>query len=238
MSKECPEVREQLGAYSDQELEPQNHSWIEDHLKICPPCQKVFKLIVGVKNRLKHSIRTPEVPSDLRLKVLKALDQEVAQLQPRRTWQSYFNWIPAPALVAVVILVLFFSISGDRTVSAHDFTEISKLALQRLENNELMPEMPDSPHYQQVLQESGLSSHPMPSLASMDYQAEGCCFGLQIGRPVAHYLYQSDQGDKVSVIMWKGDQSQDRIQGESKAYAGNEYYCRESFRSEYDPLGK
>ncbi len=93
MGKDCSEIKENLGAFMDEELEAEKRGWVEEHLKICPPCERLYRLIVGVKNRIRGAGQAPATPPGLRGRVLQALDRETAAPKPRWSWN---HWMICP----------------------------------------------------------------------------------------------------------------------------------------------
>jgi len=226
MSEDCPKVREHMDAFVDSELEPERQSWIEEHLKFCNPCLKLSRLIIGVKDRLRRSVKKPAVPRHLRACVLQALDQETGVAAPAGWWPRWIGWLPAQAVALAAVAVLVLTLIGPHSTPSHayNFTEISRQAYQRMANHEVHPVAMGTEIYQSRLTAAGLAEMQAPSLDSLNYKCRGCCFGLQIGdRPVAHYVYSSGDGSEVSLLMWKRNSSKDKITGVEKEFAGRRY---------------
>ncbi|HEQ60397.1 MAG TPA: hypothetical protein ENN74_02185, partial [Firmicutes bacterium] len=220
---ECQNVREDLDAFVDRELEAQRQAAIEDHFKGCRPCLQLYRLVVGVKNRLRGSAQRPVVPAQLRVTVLQALDQEVGAVQPRRAWPRWMSWRLAPAAALAFVAIVAIVLVGIPPVQSHNFTEIAKEASQRLANGKTQPVMPGTKAYREGYQKTGLPQGPMPSLAALEYRPEGCCFGLSVEHPAAHYIYRNEQGQVISVVKWKRAGPRDKVEGEPLTHEGYEY---------------
>lgn len=228
MSKDCGKVRKNLDSYADKELNQKQYGWIENHLRNCGPCMRLFRMIAGLKTRLKRSVVVPQMPSHLRAKVLQSLEAETqCPLSAKWSWNQWLSWLPAQAVAAAVVLGVFLILVGPQTNAAYNFTEISMQAYQRMSNHELMPQPPESEIYLTKYQEAQLPDRPAPSLASMNYDSMGCCFGLKAGHPVAHYLYRDAQGSEISVLLWKCLSKKDRIEGQPRSFEGRGYFVVE-----------
>lgn len=227
METDCRKVREDLDAFVDRELEARREAAIEDHFKDCRPCLQLYRLIVGVKDRLHHAVKRPAAPAHLRVKVLQALDQETAAVAPRWSWAGWLSGRLAPAAAVAIVVVVAIVLAGRSSVQAHDFSEIALRAAQRVENHETHPVMPGTPGYDDLFKQTGLPNEPMPSLAVLKYKAEGCCFGLSVKHPVAHYIYRDEEGKVVSVAKWKRVSPDDKVLGDPLAHNDHEYVAFE-----------
>jgi len=223
MGEDCLEIRKDLDAFVDEELEARQQAAIEEHFKNCRPCLQLYRLIVGVKNRLRGSVKRPQTPAHLRARVLKALDEETAAAQPRWSWSGWLAWRPAQALALGVLVIVAFALLRSPTSQAHNFAEISMAAWQRHANHETHPFMPDTETYRAMYPKTGLPDEPMPSLATLRYKPKGCCFGLTVERPVAHYVYRDEQDKTVSVVKWKRTSPEDTLDGHTRVYENQEY---------------
>jgi hypothetical protein len=221
MGKDCPEIKENLGAFMDEELEAEKRGWVEEHLKICPPCERLYRLIVGVKNRIRGAGQAPATPPHLRGRVLQALDRETAAPKPWWSWSNWMIWAPAPILAMALVLSLIFS-SGPNLSTSHNFAEISLLAMNRFDRGELHLTQPGTPLFEKGIQLAELQIQPGNPVEG--YRSIGCCFGLQVDRPVAHYLFKNDAGEDFSLIMWKGNPEVDAIPGDEEEYDGRSYF--------------
>lgn len=232
MEAECRKVREDLDAFVDRELENQRQAAIEEHFTGCRPCLQLYRLIVGVKDRLYRAVRRPKVPEQLRARVLEALDQEVATCEPRPRRTGWLSWRLAPAAALAVVVVMAVVLVGSPPVQSYNFAEIAVKASHRLANTETHPVMPGSEKYERMFRETELPNEPMPSLALLNYKPEGCCFGLAVKHPVAHYLYRGQQGEVVSVVKWKRVSPKDEVVGMRFTDGGRQYFTlkRESVR--------
>lgn len=220
---ECQKVREDLDAFVDRELEAQRQAAIEEHFKGCRPCLQLYRLVVGVKNRLRGSARRPTVPANLRAAVLQALDHEMGAVQPRRAWPRWMSWRLAPAAAFAVIAIVALVLVGSPPVQSHNFTEIAIRASERLTKGEVHPVMPGTMAYSEGYQKTGLPKEPMPSLVALEYRPEGCCFGLSVEHPAAHYIYRNEQGKVISVVKWKRAGPKDKVEGKPFTHEGDEY---------------
>lgn len=224
MSKECQEIRKDLDAFVDREVEQERQSVFESHLSRCKPCLRLYQLISGVKVRLQRSAAKPITPPHLKMKVLAALEQESTPARSRWDWGRWLVWLPAPAVVAAVLLVGLLSLTGSRTSDAYDFTDISLQAWYRLENDQLSPQQPDTFLYKVGYRMSKLPERPAPSLEELGWDCVGCCFGLSVEHPVAHYVYQKEDANPVSLVMWKRETPNDKIIGDLRSYQQRDYY--------------
>jgi mycothiol system anti-sigma-R factor len=227
MSKNCNEVRNELDAHVDGELEEQQSRSIEEHFKNCQTCLQLYRFVIGVKNLVRGKASAPPAPAHLRAKIMMALDEEDSRASSWLGLPRWLTFVPAPALGLAAVLVLFFALGGPRVDKVHNFTEISMMAWDRLNKQELRVQQPESDIYEQQYEKAALPEQPAPSLANIDYECEGCCFGLSVERPVAHYLYRNAEGEDLSLVMWRCLSPEDRIVGERYSHEGQEYYVAE-----------
>lgn len=111
MSRDCPEVRELLGAYVDRELDAAGVRHVEEHLPACAGCRQELAELRHLHQLAQaHAPAHPgeEYAERLRLKVRRRLRDEAG---PARAWNRGVRipWLglasAAAALVVVVVVV-------------------------------------------------------------------------------------------------------------------------------------
>jgi anti-sigma factor RsiW len=107
-------IAQQLSAYLDGELAPDEAVQVREHLDGCPSCRGELDELRGTK-RVLGRLRPIDVPPDLDAAILARIDRE-----PHRSWLgwSWVSW-PRPAVVAVtamlaVVLVAVPLVNGYR----------------------------------------------------------------------------------------------------------------------------
>jgi anti-sigma factor RsiW len=230
------EFLKDLDAFVDGELDPERHAEMECVIAEDDHYRSMHALKVGLKQRLKNAAdaTAPAVPGHLRAKINMALDKESER--EAAAWNP-LKWLTkrpmqlaafgAAAVVLLIAYVQFFSGRPDSVAPDQDFSfnKIAFLAVERYVGHEVHPVLEGSEPYLTNFSQTGLPKRPAPSLTEMDYERRGCCFGLKVdNRPVAHYVYENEQGGKLSLLMWKGTSAKEKIGGQRIEQDGEPYF--------------
>ena len=110
----CPEARDNLKAYIDNELEPLARWRISSHLNGCASCREEMEQMIQLAAAVQGS-STPPTPENLRAKVMDRVRREgdtqkvKQQTNPRRAFAAGFGWgVAALLATAVVMFPIFF----------------------------------------------------------------------------------------------------------------------------------
>lgn len=89
---------EQLQAYIDGELDPADHSAVENHMASCEDCQAQNRYFAAMKKRLKAHAETVTIPPTVETRIQELFQPKKAVRFPRR-------WIYSAGLLAAAILL-------------------------------------------------------------------------------------------------------------------------------------
>ncbi len=221
------ENQEQISAFVDGELDEADRESMEQLLEEEQALRSMQQWTVALKQRIKQADPAPgKAPGHLRARITMALDQEDEKSAGSLVnWKSWLSWAPAGAIVVASLLIVGLTFFGNPGADGVNFTDITLEAYHRLARSELHLSQPGDPVFEQKVQQAGIpASLIFPSLAGMNYENKGCCFGLQAeGRPVAHYLFRNDEGHEVSMILWHSDSEKNVIEGTKVEHNGKEY---------------
>ncbi len=124
----CEELIPFLDAYVDQELDAQDLSDMENHLRECDGCRERVSYQVSFKEHFKTVLSETRAPEDLRARLLNQLGDmsiplaadasaEIAEPTSRRAAWFRHAWVAAPlaAALGLVLLVPNFTVAPARS---------------------------------------------------------------------------------------------------------------------------
>ncbi len=124
----CDQAQELITARLDNELNADEHSAIEAHLRTCARCQRAAAAESRLKQQLKLARQEVTAPAALR----RQIEREIASRQPAlavktgggfASWFSFRGWRPAfaVALLVIAIAALFYAKSPPQDVAMAAF---------------------------------------------------------------------------------------------------------------------
>ncbi len=93
-------LQQQLSAYLDGELVPDEIAEVRRHLTDCPSCQEELEGLRLVKTAL-AGLKQPELPADFAAGVWARIERSPAQAVTR--WAGPWAWLRRPALAAAAV---------------------------------------------------------------------------------------------------------------------------------------
>ncbi|MDF2612602.1 MAG: hypothetical protein K0S71_388 [Clostridia bacterium] len=108
----CYECTEQLSAYIDNMLTPEEQKDVEMHLKTCPSCQKELDSLRYMLNHI-DSLEEAEIPETLHQDIMRAIHKEKKiqrNIIPFKGWMKYVT--SAAAAIFLVIILLDANLTG------------------------------------------------------------------------------------------------------------------------------
>lgn len=99
LESDCETVREDLSAYSDQEVDSSRHRFITSHLIECVPCREAYEGITKVGDLIK-SHYTPKIPENLNLWPGIKVKMQVVPFTPREQQKTKKKVRPRVAVMA------------------------------------------------------------------------------------------------------------------------------------------
>lgn len=73
---ECSEALARINEFLDGELDAGAAEGVEEHFRVCARCYPHLKMEKGFRARVRAALTNPEVPEDLRSRVLDLLERE------------------------------------------------------------------------------------------------------------------------------------------------------------------
>lgn len=111
----CPNWRELLSAYQDQNLSPKDRKRVAAHLESCNDCRQALAQMDRDRDRFIETYMAPAEKADLRDSVLTALRTDSASAkEPKRFifWDWVFHNISAAVIVTLILILAVFMSQG------------------------------------------------------------------------------------------------------------------------------
>lgn len=107
---ECQEVRVYVAASIDDALTADEQKAVERHLSSCERCSTFLVLELKTKRLLREHLPQPQLPSDLRERIIQGL-AEAEPMEPEERW-CFLLWLrkPAPILAIATAFVLLLTL--------------------------------------------------------------------------------------------------------------------------------
>ena len=101
----CAQMREYLDLYLDNQLDPETHRRVAQHLSQCTSCDEALSQRQRVKGLLKKSVGNQSVPNDLQSKIQERIrkSQTPNNVVPLRRVMSAPRWLLAAAAALVMV---------------------------------------------------------------------------------------------------------------------------------------
>src|SRR6185503_1653170 len=91
---------DEISAYLDGELAPDDMAAMRDHLASCEDCAAEYETLRGVSRRVKDGFERPRAPDALRARIQGSMHRVRAEPMPRRP-----RPVPWPMLIAAGLLI-------------------------------------------------------------------------------------------------------------------------------------
>lgn len=178
---------------------------VENHLQACPECRREYESLSWTKQVIVNKLPTPEIPSDLQMRIGKVLDQadrEPALKKPLQQWKALLPY--AAVLVLVLAGVLYFLMRSPDLPSqiAKDFQEFQagRLSLDLRTDDERRME--------QFFADRGIPFRTRVfDLAMMKYELVGGRVHELIHRDSALFVYRGEKNEILLCQMYPGRSS-------------------------------
>jgi len=136
----CPNWRELLSAYHDNNLSPKDRKRVAAHLQSCDDCRRALAQMDGDRDRFIDAYMAPAAKADLRESVLSALRSDTASAEaPKKFifWDWVFHNISAAVIVTLILILAVFMSQGPQI-------DETKKALQAEQQTATAEEAPDT----------------------------------------------------------------------------------------------
>lgn len=191
----CEEVRELLQAYIDSELDAANNLAVEQHLRQCPRCARMYGNDQVLHTTIKESSLSFQAPASLRARVRAALPATTPARRstPRVSWP----WLSAAALLLLLLGGFgFWAIAQLRSNPAED-SQMAQAVVdsheRSLADDHLVDILSDNPNTLKSWFESRLGfSPPVINLTLQGYSLVGGRLDFLDNRAVAAIVYKRD----------------------------------------------
>jgi mycothiol system anti-sigma-R factor len=112
MTSPCKQVQEQIAGYVDRELEPSQVNVVSRHLQDCPGCAEEANAQQKMKDLVRDNAKSIPAPARVRAEIRRRLDQEKFGFGFWEQIRQLFLLQPAPAIAAVVLLMLLSGLTA------------------------------------------------------------------------------------------------------------------------------
>jgi hypothetical protein len=108
---DCENIKELLSTYIDEECTEEEMKIIENHLLTCKDCQREYKILKDIKDRL-GQVLDIELPEGLHNDIMDSIKKE--QIKPEKKKRSFYKW--SLPIAAAFILVITFAVVGEENL--------------------------------------------------------------------------------------------------------------------------
>ncbi|WP_069997533.1 anti-sigma factor family protein [Cellulosilyticum sp. I15G10I2] len=102
----CHECIEQLSAYIDHMLTPEEQKELERHLESCQSCQEELKALIEIVESI-AALEDVEIPETLHEDIMKSIHEDKESIKKNvklKTWMKYVASTAAALLIVVILL--------------------------------------------------------------------------------------------------------------------------------------
>jgi len=194
---------DEISAYLDGELAPDDMAAMRDHLASCEDCAAEYETLRGVSRRVKDGFERPRAPDALRARIQGSMHRVRAEPMPRRP-----RPVPWPMLIAAGLLIavsssaatLAFARRGAAPTQVAD--EVLASHIRSLMPGHLTDVTSNDTHNVKPWFNGRLDLSPsVPRLDSLGFPLVGGRLDYAHGRPVAAVVYLRRQ-HVINVFSW------------------------------------
>lgn len=216
----CEEVRDQLSAFLDDELDPIQGRAIEDHVSTCHECADALGRLKDLSNQLHAEAPYHRASETLRTRVGQAAWGQAAKREG--SGRSVFGrgWLAAAATIVVILggVWIFASVQGQSVVATTE-REVVSSHIRSLMVNHLTDVASTDQHTVKPWFNGKLDFSPsVTDLAASGYPLIGGRLDYLHGRPVAALIYQRRK-HWINVFTWPESGASDAM-GSPKTQQG------------------
>jgi mycothiol system anti-sigma-R factor len=194
---------DEISAYLDGELLPEEMSALRDHLASCSECAAEYETLRGVTRRVKDGFDRPRAPDALRARIRSSLARGSSDAKPVQ-WRR----VPAVALIAAGLAIAVLSSSVTLAVarrgdsSARIADDILASHLRSLMPGHLTDVTSNDTHNVKPWFNGRLDLSPnVPRLDSLGFPLVGGRLDYANGRAIAAVVYRRRQ-HVINVFSW------------------------------------
>ncbi|MGI8470131.1 MAG: anti-sigma factor family protein [Pyrinomonadaceae bacterium] len=188
----CQTTQNLLDGYADGELDLLNHLQIEQHLKDCPSCARIYENLSTLKSAFADNSLYFHAPPDLRKRVQTALREANPQPATNKFWQWRLLALATSFAAIVVLSLIFFQArSSNEDLLAQEFVSghIRSMMANHLTDVPSSDQHTVKPWFDGKLD----FSPPVVDLTAQGFPLVGGRLDYIASRPVAALVYQRRQ---------------------------------------------
>lgn len=199
---------EEISAYVDGELAPDDMTAMREHLASCDDCAAEYEVLRGVSRRVKDGFERPRAPDALRTRIQDSMHRVSAAPMPlRRRPVPWGTLIAAGLIIAVSSSAATLAVARHRDPSAQVAGEVLTSHLRSLMPGHLMDVASNDSHNVKPWFNGRLNLSPaVPRLDSLGFPLAGGRLDYVDGRPAAAVVYLRRQ-HVINVFSWPAGQN-------------------------------
>jgi anti-sigma factor RsiW len=197
---ECRSARNLLDAFADQELDLASSRQIEDHLEICPACQRQLEAIGAIRTGIANPALYHTAPQSLRMDLERMIGQ-APRAHPALRW----GWVAAAACLLLTMGFLWSSSRWALDQSNRQVAEVLSDHLRSLQAEHLMDVPSTDQHTVKPWFAGRLDfSPPVHDLKADGFPLVGGRLDYLQGRPVAGLVFHHRK-HIINLLVLPGD---------------------------------
>jgi mycothiol system anti-sigma-R factor len=202
MSMKHEDRLDEISAYIDGELAPDDMTAMREHLASCEECAAEYEMLRGVSRRVKEGFERPRAPDALRTRIQGSMQRDAAAPTPRPRAMPWATLIAAGFIIAVASSAATLAVARGGDPSTHVADEVLASHIRSLMPGHLTDVTSNDSHNVKPWFNGRLDLSPaVPRLDSLGFPLVGGRLDYTNGRPVAAVVYQRRQ-HVINVFSW------------------------------------
>ena len=206
----CADCRENLGAFVDRELPPDEMAQVEDHIETCADCSAAHRQMIQTSSRIKAGLVRYEAPDVLKARIRASLGERTSEVRQRyaRPLIAPGAWRPlaiAAGIVAIVSSIVTSAVLDQRKAADSVQQQVLASHIRSLMPGHLTDIASNDQHNVKPWFNGRVNISPdVPRLDSLGFPLVGGRLDYVDGRNVAVVVYTRRQ-HVINVFYWPAE---------------------------------
>lgn len=206
----CADCRENLGAFVDRELPPDEMAQVQDHIETCADCAAAHRQMIQTSSRIKAGLVRYEAPDVLKARIRASLGERTSEVRQRyaRPLISPGAWRPlaiAAGIVAIVSSIVTSAVLDQRKAADSVQQQVLASHIRSLMPGHLTDIASNDQHNVKPWFNGRVNISPdVPRLDSLGFPLVGGRLDYVDGRNVAVVVYTRRQ-HVINVFYWPAE---------------------------------
>lgn len=206
----CADCRENLGAFLDRELPPDEMAQVEDHIETCADCSAAHRQMIQTSSRIKAGLIRYEAPDVLKARIRASLGERTSEVRQRyaRPLIAPGAWRPlaiAAGIVAIVSSIVTSAVLDQRKAADSVQQQVLASHIRSLMPGHLTDIASNDQHNVKPWFNGRVNISPdVPRLDSLGFPLVGGRLDYVDGRNVAVVVYTRRQ-HVINVFYWPAE---------------------------------